>query len=269
VNTASRFLLGLRASIPCQHERGRHVTDTETASEVTLASMNLHCGIDQAGRPYDVEAVVTGLDAQIIALQEAWRPESGPDPVAAAASALGAEVYRVDVSRPTRLTSLSIPGDVGAGQSGITVLSTLPVTGYETISFDRVRGDVYARRAQILTIKLPAGQELRLAATHLTHRGLSPLQLWQLVRRLDDGLGGAGLPTVIAGDLNLPRQIARLAPGYTPAVLGRTWPADQPVAQIDHMLTSRHIEAADATVLPPAGSDHRAIRARLRLRAAT
>jgi endonuclease/exonuclease/phosphatase family metal-dependent hydrolase len=233
----------------------------EPRSEVTLASMNLHCGIDPAGQPYDVEAVVRGLDAQLIALQEAWRPETGLDPVAAAASAIGAEVYRVDVSHLVHLTTLGIPGDLGPGWTGITVLSTLPVTGYETVSFARVRGDAVTRRAQILTIKLPAGQELRLAATHLTHRGLSPLQLWQLVRRLGETVP----PTVIAGDLNLPRQIARLTPGYAPAVVGRTWPADQPVAQIDHMLASRGIEAASAAVLPPSGSDHRAIRAVLRV----
>jgi endonuclease/exonuclease/phosphatase family metal-dependent hydrolase len=240
-------------------------TEHERNGEVTLASMNLHCGIDPAGRPYDVEAVVRGLDAQLIALQEAWRPQAGPDPVAAAARAIGAEVYRVDVSHLVRLTTLGIPGDLGPGWTGITILSTLPVTGYETVSFDRVRGDAVARRAQILTIKLPTGPEMRLAGTHLTHRGLSPLQLWQLVRRLD----GTSPPTVIAGDLNLPRQVARLAPGYTPAVRGRTWPADLPVAQIDHLLVSRDIEAADGTVLPAAGSDHRAIRARLRLREPT
>jgi endonuclease/exonuclease/phosphatase family metal-dependent hydrolase len=242
------------------------VTHADGQSEVTLASMNLHCGIDPAGKPYDVEAVVAGLDAQLIALQEVWRPESGSDPVAAAARALGAEVYRLDLSPLTRLTSLSIPADIGPGRSGLTVLSALPVTGYETISFDRVRGDAVARRAQILTIKLPAGRELRLAATHLTHRGLSPVQLWQLIRRLDAArLGGTAIPTVIAGDLNMPRQVARLAPGYVPAVRGRTWPAELPVAQIDHMLVSRDIEPADGTVMPPAGSDHRAIRARLRL----
>jgi endonuclease/exonuclease/phosphatase family metal-dependent hydrolase len=245
-------------------ERGN---DREAGSEVTLASMNLHCGIDPAGQPYDVEAVVCGLDAQLIALQEAWRPESGPDPVAAAASAIGAEVYRVDVSHLVHLTTLGIPADLGPGWTGITVLCTLPVTGYETVSFARVGGDAVARHAQILTIKLPAGQELRLAATHLTHRGLSPLQLWQLIRRLGgNGRSDTVLPTVIAGDLNLPRQIARLAPGYAPAVLGRTWPADLPVAQIDHMLVSRDIKAASAAVLPPSGSDHRAIRAVLRVR---
>lgn len=234
---------------------------SEAAGDVTIASMNLHCGIDPAGRPYDVEAAIRALDAELIALQEAWQPRDSPDPVAAAASAMGANVHRLPLSPLTNLTSLSIPADVGPGRSGLAVLTTLPVTGYETVRLGRAPGDATTRCAQVLTVTLPDGRALRLAATHLTHRGLSPVQLWQLLRSLNS----TTVPTVIAGDLNMPRQVARMTPGFAPAVRGRTWPAELPVAQIDHLLVSRDIKVLSGAVLPPAGSDHRAVRARLRL----
>jgi endonuclease/exonuclease/phosphatase family metal-dependent hydrolase len=97
--------------------------------------------------------------------------------------------------------------------------------------------------------------------THLTHRLFSPVQLMRLVRRL----ASEQAPTVIAGDLNMPGPVTGLAVGYSPAVNGRTFPARRPVVQLDHILTSRDVRASDGEVLPPGGSDHRAIRARVQV----
>jgi endonuclease/exonuclease/phosphatase family metal-dependent hydrolase len=119
--------------------------------------------------------------------------------------------------------------------------------------------DVVRRCAQILTIELPGHVLFRLAATHLTHRFSSPLQLGRLLRHL----GRISLPTVIAGDLNMPRMLAGSTPGYRPAVRGRTWPAELPVVQLDHLLTSRRVRAGAGIVLPPAGSDHLPVRAQI------
>ncbi len=63
----------------------------------------------------------------------------------------------------------------------------------------------------------------------------------------------------------MPRQLARLAPGFAAAVRGRTWPAELPMVQLDHVLTSRQVRHAHGTVLPPAGSDHLPVRARLQI----
>jgi endonuclease/exonuclease/phosphatase family metal-dependent hydrolase len=51
-------------------------------------------------------------------------------------------------------------------------------------------------------------------------------------------------------------------------VRGRTWPASRPHSQIDHILlrTNDGIEVVDHQVLPEVGSDHRPVRARLRVR---
>lgn len=233
------------------------------ADAVTIASMNMHCGVSGNGRPYDVKAAILGLDAQVIALQEAWQPESEPDQVVAAAEALGARLFRAPLSSvTTRRRLLGVGADDGPGRSGMAVLSTLPVAGHQVASLGRAPGDLVVRRAQILRIELPDGGALRLAATHLTYRLVSPGQLWRLTRRLQD----AALPTVIAGDLNMPRPLAALAPGYTATVRGRTWPAELPVVQLDHILAGRDVEAVEAAVLPAAGSDHLPVRARVRVR---
>jgi endonuclease/exonuclease/phosphatase family metal-dependent hydrolase len=76
-------------------------------------------------------------------------------------------------------------------------------------------------------------------------------------------LGTGPAPTIIAGDLNMPRQAARLTPGYTAVVQGRTWPAELPIVQLDHVLAGRGIGILSGAVLPPAGSDHLPIRARV------
>ena len=117
------------------------------------------------------------------------------------------------------------------------------------------------RRAQLVTIGLPRRGSLRIVNTHLTYRLLSPVQLLRLVRRLavDD------IPTVMAGDLNMPLPVTGLAVGYAPAVSGRTYPAHRPLLQLDHILASRRVARCGGEVLPPVGSDHRPVRARLRL----
>jgi endonuclease/exonuclease/phosphatase family metal-dependent hydrolase len=98
--------------------------------------------------------------------------------------------------------------------------------------------------------------------THLTHRFSSPVQLALLVRRLATG---SAVPTVIVGDLNMPRPATVAARGYRPVVRGRTFPADRPLVQLDHMLLRGSVTALGAEVAEPLGSDHLPIRAQLSL----
>ena len=229
---------------------------------VTIASLNLQCGIGTRWQPYDVEAAIMSLDAPVIVLQETWSPDAlAPDPVGSAAKRLGARLYRVPVRHVDNLAEVFIPVQSGPGTIGIALLSALPVTGYEVLGLGDVPNDTVSRQAQIATIETDGGASLRLAGTHLTYRLLSPVQLARLMRHLRR----SKLPTVIAGDFNMPRQLARLAPGYAPAVRGRTWPAELPILQLDHVLAGRRVQPVRGTVLPPAGSDHLPIRASLRL----
>src|SRR5262249_2159260 len=102
----------------------------------------------------------------------------------------------------------------------------------------------------------------RIGTPHLTYRLLSPVQLVRLVRQLvtDD------IPTVIAGDLNMPMPVTGLAAGYAPAVSGRTYPAHRPLVQPGHILADRRVARCGGEVLAPGGSDPLPVRARLRLR---
>jgi len=231
-----------------------------TSTETILASLNTHGGRGADGRPYDLQAACRQFKADIIALQEVWCPRGGPDAVADIAAALGAELLRADLLDDTDLRSVGIADETARGRWGLATLTTVPVTGYEVVDLGRIAGDATPRAAQLITMELPGHGPLRIANTHLTYRLLSPVQLLRLVRHLaaDD------IPTVIAGDLNMPAPLTGLAAGYAPAVTGRTFPAHRPLLQLDHILASRRVARRGGEVLPPAGSDHLPVRARLR-----
>ncbi|HEY2306983.1 MAG TPA: hypothetical protein VGI05_13980, partial [Streptosporangiaceae bacterium] len=73
------------------------------STEPVLASLNTHGGRGADGRPYDLEAACRRFKADIIVLQEVWRPRSGPDLVADIAAALGTELLRADLVKDTNL----------------------------------------------------------------------------------------------------------------------------------------------------------------------
>ena len=229
------------------------------ADPITLASLNLHGGVTSQGEPFDVAEACHRLKADVITLQEAWRPEEEPDVVTGVAAALGAEVRHRGLARNTSRARLGVGTDQGAGTWGLAVLTMLPVTGYQEIELGRAPGDQIGRAAQVLTLATPGGAALRVVNTHLTHRYSSPVQLALLVHRLR----GSSLPTVLAGDLNMPRPATLVARGYRSVVRGRSFPAGRPLVQLDHMLLSGAVSATEPEVLEPVGSDHLPIRARL------
>ncbi|HEY5361656.1 MAG TPA: endonuclease/exonuclease/phosphatase family protein [Streptosporangiaceae bacterium] len=251
---------------------------------VTIGSLNLHCGLSGRGRPFDVPAALEHLKADIIAVQEGWwtagdadgtndaagtggTDDAGgtgrPDGLAIAAQALGARLIRAEVSTGASLAELSIAPRPERGTWGIAVLTSLPVTGIEILDLGRAPGDRHSRAALICTVTTPGGWPLRLVCTHLTHRFTSPVQLVALTRYLARAPDPP--PTVIVGDLNMPRLATWLAAGFGPTVRGRTFPADGPVIQLDHLLTSPQLLCVNAEVLAPVGSDHLPIRAQVRL----
>jgi endonuclease/exonuclease/phosphatase family metal-dependent hydrolase len=232
---------------------------------LTVASFNLHCGADVRGEAYDVPAAVGRLDAVVICLQEDWVPTQAAarpdedDPVSAAGRALGFTVHRAELCRTRSRSLLGVSAEGGTGRLCISVLTALPVISYRVIALGRGPGDSIPRLAQVLMLQSPGGGVLRLVNCHLTFSVASPLQLRSLWRRLR----ADPVPTVIAGDLNMPAIVARHFPGLTATVRGATFPASEPVVQLDHVLVSRGIEPGPGTVLPPAGSDHRPVRAQL------
>jgi endonuclease/exonuclease/phosphatase family metal-dependent hydrolase len=253
----SRHAWAAWAGLRRVREPGDGGTGEEGRPYMIIASLNLHGGRGADGTPFDVVTACGQLKADMILLQETWRPAGQSDPVVEAAQALGARLIRADLVTGTSLRRLAIAPDPGRGRWGLAVITARSVTGYELVDLGRCWSDPIGRAAQIVTVATPGGESLRVVNTHLTHRYFSPLQLVRLTRYL----AASTAPTVIAGDLNMPWPVTGLAVGYSPAVRGRTFPAHRPLVQLDHLLTSRAVRASDGRVMPPAGSDHLPIRA--------
>jgi endonuclease/exonuclease/phosphatase (EEP) superfamily protein YafD len=62
-----------------------------------------------------------------------------------------------------------------------------------------------------------------------------------------------------------PMVVTLFMPGWRRAVVGRTWPAWRPHSQIDHILVRGALQPVHGEVLPDGGSDHRPVRAELRI----
>jgi endonuclease/exonuclease/phosphatase family metal-dependent hydrolase len=263
-----------------------------------VASLNLHCGFGFFGQPFDVAAALCQLEAEVVCVQESWLPmplpgdglvpggglkggsaaaEPGapqlrsasipsaePDPLEEAAAKLGASAHRVVMVRPRSLSLAGIPADSGPGELAIAILTTLQVADYEVIELGTAPTDAVPRFAQVLTLNLAGGTSVRVVNTHLTHRLTSPLQLRSLQQRIrSDARHSGRIPTIIVGDLNMPRPLAALSITYAPTVRGRTWPATRPIVQLDHILADQRFKVIESAVLPPVGSDHLPIWARL------
>jgi endonuclease/exonuclease/phosphatase family metal-dependent hydrolase len=226
---------------------------------VTIASLNLHCGLSGGGRPFDVAAVLAKLDADIIAVQEDWwARDDGTDPVAEAARARDAQLFRAELSSGRSLAELNIAPRSDRGTWGIAVMTRLPVLSHEILSLGQPEGELVGRAALICSVTAPGGWPLRLVCTHLSPRLNSPAQLVRLARHL----AAEPRPTVIAGDLNMPRAATWMAAGYTPVLRGRTFPADRPRVQLDHLLAGPGLTCMAAEVLPAVGSDHLPVQGR-------
>ena len=63
---------------------------------ITLATFNVHCGVDGWGRPYDLESACRLLDVDVLVLQEAWTPPQRPGTAQLLGEALGYDV----ITRP-------------------------------------------------------------------------------------------------------------------------------------------------------------------------
>jgi len=171
------------------------------------------------------------------------------------------------------------PGDAGPhgrpgralgalGTWGLAVLSRVPLSGVDVVDLGRLPRDRARRAAIVVEVDAAvAGRPLRVVGTHMSHltQG-SPRQL----RRLALWVGGVAPAlddTVVAGDMNLwGPPVSAALPGLRRVVRGRTWPAWRPVAQVDHILAGPRLAAGSTgEVVADGGSDHRPVRARLRL----
>jgi endonuclease/exonuclease/phosphatase family metal-dependent hydrolase len=239
--------------------------------ELTIASFNCHAGL-QARRngvcePYDLDAVLLGIDADVLVVQESWTPDDGIAAARRVADAAGAEVFELPFGRARLEPWPHVPRDgSGLGTVGLAILSRIPAEVQGRLSVGTVLNDPTPERGGLHVVLDVGGTKVDLVGVHLTSRlpyG-PPMQL----RRLAAQLPRPGRPGIVAGDCNFwGPGVQSFLPGWRRTVLGRTWPARRPHSQIDHIL----VRAADGTevlhseVLPAVGSDHRPVRATLRV----
>ncbi len=237
---------------------------------LSLASFNTHYGVRPSRRAqprtYDMVAALASLEADVVVVQELWRPDGRRGAVDDAAAELGYEVAYERTSAATLGRHWPHLVPAGEGESGIAVLSRLPVRRIGAITVGPTPGDPAPVRTA-LDVELEVGSHrLRLVAVHLTSR-LPHGPVLQL-RRLAPLLPPPGTPAVVAGDCNFwGPGVVGLLPGWRRTVRGRTWPARAPHSQIDHVLVRPDdgVRASGGRVLPGVGSDHLPVRVTLAL----
>jgi endonuclease/exonuclease/phosphatase family metal-dependent hydrolase len=245
------------------------------SAEVTVASFNIHWGF--GGRsvgfpPFDVVAACRQIDADVLLLLESWAPFDGPSTHDEVAAALGLTVATfaplaqsgiTDHPRIHAKVAGVPPHPYATGLWGTALLTRAPATAVTVVPLPSTRVDPVQRA--LVRASVPIGDaSLTVCGTHFAHYQYgSPFHRTPFRRALPD----ASTPAVLLGDFNMWGWSVDLMvpPGWRRAVKGKSFPASTPHHQIDHLLVTPSVEVVHGEVLPDLGSDHRPIRARLRL----
>lgn len=237
--------------------------------ELSVVSFNCHAGL-QARRngvcePYDLAGVLRGFDADVIVVQESFRPDGGVAPAVQVAEELGHTVHELPFGR-SRLEPWPHIGRDGHGTGvvGIAIITRPPSRQVARLSVGTVAGDFTPERGALHVEVDVDGITVDVVGVHLTSRlpfG-PPIQMRRLARQLP----ARDRHAILAGDHNFwGPGVSTFLPGWKRAVRGRTWPSSRPHSQIDHILVRPSVRMVEAEVLPPQGSDHRGVRAVLRI----
>ncbi|HWD51853.1 MAG TPA: endonuclease/exonuclease/phosphatase family protein [Acidimicrobiales bacterium] len=265
-------------------------------AQLSVATFNVHCGVDGWGRPFDVTAECAALDADVLVMQESWTPSGGgPSTAAVVGRDLGYQVYEEELAtgrifpphpsanhrwgpRPRSASvvfRLDHPGqrprrnfdrlhpDYSVGTFGLAVLTRVPVSHREVIPLGQLKTDASRRLAIVSTLPLGEGS-MTVVGTHMSHLlQRSPVQFKRLRAALPDPGGGAA---VLTGDMNMwGPPLSAFFPGWRRAIRGRTWPAFRPHSQLDHVLVTPSVAVVDTRIAERSKSDHLPVRATLSL----
>jgi endonuclease/exonuclease/phosphatase family metal-dependent hydrolase len=251
---------------------------------MTLATFNIHLGVDGWGRPFDAVGECRSLDADLLVMQESWAPDDGgPSTATTVAAELGytlvAEVglahgrlfgplpttsnrwgpptrpwrrsFRLDEEH--RRPGESAESTFARGTWGVAMLSRVPVHRSTVIPFRKLRRDA-ARRVLIgCTVELDGG-ELAVFGTHMSHITHGSHAQYRVLSAM---LPPLTEPAVLAGDMNLwGPPVNSYLKGWRRAVTARTWPAYRPHSQVDHVMVTPPVSVLGARAGAFAGSDH-------------
>lgn len=282
--------------------RSTDVTDSrgEAVSRrgsLSVATFNLHAGVDGWGRPFDVIGACREIDADVLVLEETWTPGNGTGIAAAVGRALGYAVFEqsfaagrlagphpladgrwmksfdwrnsshaiyLDSERPLedKVVRSRRYLDAQPGDWGVAILSRLPARSHGVVDLGRLRYDPARRFAVLVEVDVD-GITLLVVGTHMSHMSYgAPIQFLRLGRALRR-LAPSG-PRVLAGDMNLwgPPVVA-FFPGWRRALRRKTWPAWRPHSQVDHILIRGSLAVEGGEAFAPMGSDHLPLRVRL------
>jgi endonuclease/exonuclease/phosphatase family metal-dependent hydrolase len=249
---------------------------------VRLATFNLLNGArlsDGSVSAGQLTASVQSLRPDVVGLQEVDRgqPRShGADQTAAVAEALGTKHFRfaaalVGTPGGHWRTATDEDQDGSEPAYGVGLVSRWPVRSWHVVRLPAapVRSPVLLPGTRQLVwlrdeprvglaavVETPTG----LVTVATTHLSFVPLWNGRQLRTLTAALTRLPGPRVLLGDLNLPPPLPRLLTGWQVLVRTRTYPADQPRVQLDHVLGSGPLPAVTAVEARQlAVSDHRAL----------
>jgi endonuclease/exonuclease/phosphatase family metal-dependent hydrolase len=229
---------------------------------LTVATFNAHYGFDVRRRRFDVVEVLRRLEADVIVVQESWRPDATLAEVDRFAQAEGYQATHEPMG-PARITGggkprLVLDGGPAEGQLVISMLSRVPAR-VSVVEMLHLRYDSAPRRFAVRAEVEVGGDSFVYLGTHLDHltHG-SPIQ----VRRLLQELPGPDQPAALAGDMNMWGPVlVSLLPGWRRAVKGRSWPNGFPHSQIDHIVINDPVRPVAGQVVRAGRSDHLPVRA--------
>lgn len=214
-------------------------------------------GLHNDGGRNDVVTECKKLDADVLVLQEAWwYGDTDSDLAESVAAAVGGELHRY--TSPTTMRRYP-------AQWTIAVISTLPSVRID----DAPLVSMSNRERKMVRVQL-VDSGIVIAGAHLDgiHALRTRPDIWMRQRAAFQR--HAGENDIIAGDLNMWSPVVnRDARPLRNAIDGATWPSHKPKrsphSQIDHVLISDRLTVIDSEVCEDMGSDHRAVKATLRI----
>jgi endonuclease/exonuclease/phosphatase family metal-dependent hydrolase len=209
-------------------------------------------------------AAVRTFEADVVVVVESWRTPDGRG-MLDDLETFGYHVESLNLSTlaiSPRRARHAVPGE---GHVEIAICSRLPIVAREELPIGLIPHDPYGPRSALMCTIDVDGTMVDVVAVHTSS------MLWRLaplrhLRALRPQLPSQERAVVVAGDCNFwgPGVVAVL-PGWRRAVLGRSWPAHRPHSQIDHILVRDDVTVLSGEVLAATPSDHRPVRARLRV----
>jgi endonuclease/exonuclease/phosphatase family metal-dependent hydrolase len=207
---------------------------------------------------------VRGFDADIVVVSEAWRELDGRGVL----DDLVADGYQVETLNFATFEHGRLEPETlmpGVGHWELALCSRLPIIGRRDVPIGSIRNDPASPRDAIVCTVDVHGIEVDVIAVHVSSKiyKLAPVRH---LRGLKPHLPPASRHAVLAGDFNFwGPGVERIFPGWRRSMRGRTYPSHRPHSQIDHILVRDDIAIVSGEVLAANPSDHRPVRARLRV----